>query len=528
MDRVELATQAIELALRARRDRPPRFVAFCSSTEMARSLAAALHRLTSIVVVSVTGESAPSDVQSAVGALEEERPTVLVADQAGEEGLNLHLADGLVHVDLPLSPARIEQRIGRLDRLGRARPGISTRVLLPTDHPDSPWAAWQEFLTEALGIYEHSLADVQFLLGDIESEIRRALFWSGANGLREMVPNIRKRLTDERRRLDQQYALDQLDIEAQGATDAFHALERADRAEDRFGDDLDGWLIGVLNLFRRDADTDTFTLDWNRYTRAPETPWRELFEPALQRRLTYRRAVALAQHDTRLIRPGFTLVEETERLLARDDRGTAFATWRPDFRWPEDESEWLGFRLWYVVGVDDERLCKEARGLPDDVPIGALRRQCRSLFPSWVATVDLDSNLAPVTNQLVENILQRPYDRRIDTNLAEAPQLLYGLVDQAHFATLCQQARSRSEEQLRNSPAFRERLTSQMARAEEELDLRQRRVRQRVDALAQAGESDSALDRELKVAAALSSVLREPSVRLETIGCFVISRNEPR
>ena len=42
-----------------------------------------------------------------------------VAIAEGEEGLNLQYAHGIVHLDLPLAPTRIEQRIGRLDRFGR-------------------------------------------------------------------------------------------------------------------------------------------------------------------------------------------------------------------------------------------------------------------------------------------------------------------------------------------------------------------------------------------------------------------------
>jgi ATP-dependent helicase HepA len=67
---------------------------------------------------------------------------ILVMDRRGEEGLNLNCADAIVHLDLPLSAARLEQRIGRLDRFGRRQSIIRHRVLLPFDDADSPWTAW--------------------------------------------------------------------------------------------------------------------------------------------------------------------------------------------------------------------------------------------------------------------------------------------------------------------------------------------------------------------------------------------------
>ncbi len=46
---------------------------------------------------------------------------VLVSDELGGEGRNFQNASAIVHLDLPWSVARIEQRIGRLDRVGRDR-----------------------------------------------------------------------------------------------------------------------------------------------------------------------------------------------------------------------------------------------------------------------------------------------------------------------------------------------------------------------------------------------------------------------
>ena len=47
---------------------------------------------------------------------------LLVSTEAGGEGINLQFAHVVVNWDLPWSPSRLEQRIGRVDRIGQARP----------------------------------------------------------------------------------------------------------------------------------------------------------------------------------------------------------------------------------------------------------------------------------------------------------------------------------------------------------------------------------------------------------------------
>lgn len=47
---------------------------------------------------------------------------VLVSTDAGGEGVNLQFAHVVINYDLPWSPSKIEQRIGRVDRIGQASP----------------------------------------------------------------------------------------------------------------------------------------------------------------------------------------------------------------------------------------------------------------------------------------------------------------------------------------------------------------------------------------------------------------------
>jgi len=52
----------------------------------------------------------------------EKRTEVLISTDAGGEGINLQFASVVVNYDLPWNPMRVEQRIGRVDRIGQQRP----------------------------------------------------------------------------------------------------------------------------------------------------------------------------------------------------------------------------------------------------------------------------------------------------------------------------------------------------------------------------------------------------------------------
>jgi superfamily II DNA or RNA helicase len=55
---------------------------------------------------------------------------VLVSTEAGGEGLNLQIAHLVVNFDIPWNPMRIEQRIGRVDRIGQTHPVRAFNLVL--------------------------------------------------------------------------------------------------------------------------------------------------------------------------------------------------------------------------------------------------------------------------------------------------------------------------------------------------------------------------------------------------------------
>ena len=67
-----------------------------------------------------SGRQTAAEKDAAVARFRESAP-VLLCSESGGEGRNLQFADTLVNFDLPWNPMRIEQRIGRIHRIGQTR-----------------------------------------------------------------------------------------------------------------------------------------------------------------------------------------------------------------------------------------------------------------------------------------------------------------------------------------------------------------------------------------------------------------------
>ena len=75
-----------------------------------------------------------------------EKKRILVSTDAGGEGLNLQFAHVVINYDLPWNPMRIEQRIGRVDRIGQKLPVKAFNLIFE----DSVELRVQEVLEEKL------------------------------------------------------------------------------------------------------------------------------------------------------------------------------------------------------------------------------------------------------------------------------------------------------------------------------------------------------------------------------------------
>ena len=94
-------------------------------------------------------------------------PDILLSSEVAAEGVDLQFASLLVNYDLPWNPSRIEQRIGRIDRIGQEADRILIWNFIYDDTVDE---RVYERLLERLDIFRQALGNMEAILGD---EIRK-------------------------------------------------------------------------------------------------------------------------------------------------------------------------------------------------------------------------------------------------------------------------------------------------------------------------------------------------------------------
>lgn len=111
-------------------------IVFCRFIPTAEYVAGELSsRLKGVEVVAVTGAVPGSEREEVVRGLVEHERYVLVATDCLSEGINLQKDfDAVVHYDLAWNPTRHEQREGRVDRFGQARPKVRVVTLWGADN----------------------------------------------------------------------------------------------------------------------------------------------------------------------------------------------------------------------------------------------------------------------------------------------------------------------------------------------------------------------------------------------------------
>lgn len=117
---------------------------------------------------------------------------ILLSSRVGSEGLDFQFSNILFNYDLPWNPMEIEQRIGRLDRIGQASSVI--RI----------YNFWIEGTIEQrilqrlyirIGVFEKSIGELEMILGDELKTIERDIL------SKSLTPEEEERLLEEKARI---------------------------------------------------------------------------------------------------------------------------------------------------------------------------------------------------------------------------------------------------------------------------------------------------------------------------------------
>jgi ATP-dependent helicase HepA len=465
---------------------------------------------------------------------------ILVCDRSGEEGRNLQFADWLIHFDLPWSPNQLEQRIGRIDRIG-SKIGVQSCVLLGPYLEDSPQNAWYQILKDGFGIFQQSIASLQFYVDEKVTELETVLFRAGATGLLAKNEQIQEQIQAEIVKINEQNALDEIDATDEVALQYFQELDNYDAKHPEIKRAIESWMCDALG-FKPINDSNSSEVRRYQATTRTLVPVDDLKTRFTQAYLdqfgTYNRRIANQNPGIKLFRLGEGLINSFLNYVDWDDRGQAFAMWRVDTAWNANLGmEWYGFRYNYVV----EANLKAAKQVLKDNDLGVskykiLQRRVDALFPPIVETVFLDcrsKSVSLVENEKLLSILQRPYNNKgnhpyRDYNLAkEDVGIIDEFVNASQWQQFCYQAHKKSSALLARRSDLIDLCKRYALVAQKKLENREEQLRLRL----KRQSSDRILSEELEIETALNAAIlegiRQPRLRLDSVGFIVLSGRAP-
>jgi SNF2 family DNA or RNA helicase len=119
-----------------------------------------------IVFVTFRGDMSLKEKDAAIEAFRDQVP-VLLASETGGEGRNIQFANAIVNYDLPWNPMKIEQRIGRIHRIGQAQDVFIFNFCLK----DSIEEYILSVLHDKINMFELVVGEIETILGNMDEDL---------------------------------------------------------------------------------------------------------------------------------------------------------------------------------------------------------------------------------------------------------------------------------------------------------------------------------------------------------------------
>ena len=249
----------------------------------------------------------------------EEGAQVLICSEIGSEGRNFQFAHHLVMFDLPLNPDLLEQRIGRLDRIGQTQ-DVNIHVPYYEATAQQRLLQWYH---QGLNAFEKTCAIGQAVMNRFGENLLPALVQHNAKDFEQLLDDasqfaegLRVQLQQGRDRL--------LELNSCKPAQAAALVEHlADRDDDP---DLIHYLEEIFEAFGVDSERHSehsLVLHPGDHMRVPHFPG--LPEDGVT--VTFQRQQALSREDMQFLTWEHPLVRGAQELIALNEFGnTAFCT----------------------------------------------------------------------------------------------------------------------------------------------------------------------------------------------------------
>lgn len=266
-----------------------------------------------------------------------EKCRVILCDATGGEGRNFQNADWVLHLDLPWTANAIEQRTGRLDRLGRDKNHLQVQSVVFYSM-ETIEAQLFEIWNRGLDLFRKSLSGLEIITGELNEKIEEALSNDIHNGLENAIDDIVEMAEDTRDVVEEEQLYDSgsiiyrplsvavkqmLQIYSDGENELFQASMLGWAHQAGLGNTVSG--AGIVqfadSMFQPRAAIQSLFVppDWSRYDNS-----------GIVRREgkilgTFDRAMAIKREDLLFYAPGDSVFDSIIRNAIDSGRGRCCA-----------------------------------------------------------------------------------------------------------------------------------------------------------------------------------------------------------
>lgn len=538
-------------------------IIFCSSQFTADTVFTRL-RTNGVSVVRHVASEEGEDLEAPLGwtsFISDPTVRAIVCDQLAEEGLNLQNGNKvLVHLDLPLQPNRIEQRIGRADRYGS---GASVHSYAVVDPDSMVQRLWLGVLAEGWGIFDRSISSLQYIVEAELIGLPEMLFRDGCEALRDLQERLHGQnglAATELRRIDQQDALDEL---APVSEETIDSLLDVDFEWKEIQRAMQYWIADTLcfekvpELVKGQVTDVPVRFQYcppgkaGQATLIPLSGFLDDFMGAIDYAApggssarprshihTSHRKTAV-NRGLRLLRYGDEFIEAIRSFSEIDDRGRSFAMWRQLYDDFDGRETQIYFRFDFLVQADlrsaEEVLNCDERAATTDADRAVLQRRADALFAPRVFHVWLDGDGDSIPSDFVAAYLAQPYAKEggagyVDKNLDQSH--LHALRSSApdmfgSWSQRCLRARDAAYTLVERDENLVDQIRIALTRARDQDANRYAQLMTRMQSLkgSEAEAERSQLAFEQKLNNALYTGIQVPSIQADVAGCVILSGN---
>lgn len=245
-------------------------------------------------------------------------PQLLISTEAGGEGRNFQFCHIMVNYDLPWNPMKVEQRIGRIDRIGQRHPvtifnfstlgTIEERVV--------------QVLTTRIGVFTETIGGLDPILGEVESDLRKIFLLAEEEARREFAAlegRIQTRVA-QARQAEKRLGDLIMDTRSYRKEEVEQLLQRTGQVR---ADHVKSFVLGALSQLRVVIDRDTEHAGVFHLRLGPhfEHVFPDVFREDSNRAVTFDLSVALEREEVEFLAFGHPIVDGLVDYVRRTDYG---------------------------------------------------------------------------------------------------------------------------------------------------------------------------------------------------------------